>query len=74
MQTGRCLKTFEFGGVVKSVAWCPNEALSLVAVTLDNKVTHFPVWIRDLLLSAGLEPVLSQIEKSCTGRVKKKLV
>ncbi len=58
MQTGRCLKTLEFGGVVKSVAWCPNEALSLVAVTLDNKVTHFLVWIRDLLLSAGLEPVL----------------
>ena len=40
LQTGRCLKTLEVGGVVKSVAWCPNQALSLVAVTVENKVSH----------------------------------
>jgi hypothetical protein len=36
--TGRCLKTWSVGGVVKSVAWCPNSALSLVAVAVDTKV------------------------------------
>jgi hypothetical protein len=36
--TGRCLKTWAVGGVVKSVAWCPNSALSLVAVAVDTKV------------------------------------
>ena len=40
LQTGRCLKTFDVGGVVKSVAWCPNQALSLVAVTVENKVSY----------------------------------
>ena len=28
---------------------------------------HFPVWLRNRLLSAGLEPVLSQTEKACTA-------
>ncbi len=26
---------------------------------------NFPVWLRNRLLSAGLEPVLSQTEKAC---------
>ncbi len=29
------------------------------------KVIDFPVWLRNRLLSAGLEPVLSQTEKAC---------
>ena len=28
-------------------------------------ITYFPVWLRNRLLSAGLEPVLSQTEKAC---------
>jgi ribosome biogenesis protein ERB1 len=39
--TGRCLKTWAVGGVVKSVAWCPNSALSLVAVAVDTKVRKY---------------------------------
>ena len=32
----------------------------------DKKgVINFPVWLRNRLLSAGLEPVLSQTEKAC---------
>jgi hypothetical protein len=41
VQTGRCLKTWNVGGVVKSVAWCPNSALSLVAVAVDTKVCKY---------------------------------
>ena len=28
---------------------------------------YFPVWLRNLLISAGLKPVLSLTEKSCTA-------
>ncbi len=28
-------------------------------------ITAFPVWLRNRLLSAGLEPVLTQTEKLC---------
>ena len=28
-------------------------------------ILYFPVWLRNRLLSAGLEPILSQTEKSC---------
>ncbi|CAG0888891.1 unnamed protein product [Darwinula stevensoni] len=36
IQTGRCLKVFEMGGVVKCVAWCPNTSVCLLAITVDN--------------------------------------
>jgi ribosome biogenesis protein ERB1 len=39
IQTGYCMKTFDFkGSVIRSVMWCPNKALSLLAVAVDNKV------------------------------------
>ena len=50
VQTGRCLKTFEVGGVVKCVAWCPNTALSLVAVAVDTKVTIYRIVVDKFLL------------------------
>ena len=40
VSTGRCVKTVEMGGVVKCVAWCPNSALSVVAVAVDTKVSY----------------------------------
>ena len=38
IQTGYCMKTFEVGGVVRSLVWCPNRALSLLAVAVESKV------------------------------------
>ncbi len=32
---------------------------------LENKIKPFPVWLRNLLLSTVLKPILSQTEKSC---------
>ncbi len=32
-----------------------------------KKDNSFPIWLRTRLLSAGLEPVLSQTEKLCTA-------
>ena len=39
IQTGYCMKTFEVGGVVRSLMWCPNRALSLLAVAVESKVS-----------------------------------
>ena len=46
-QTGYCLKTFVVGKkqIIKSVSWCPNKALSLLAVAMENYV---------LLINAGV--------------------
>jgi len=60
LQTGRCLKTFEVGGVVKSVAWCPNQALSLVAVTVENKVLLINTGVGDKLVNERTTELLSE--------------
>nr|XP_029518719.1 ribosome biogenesis protein bop1-like [Oncorhynchus nerka] len=36
VNTGRCMKTLEVGGAVKSVAWNPNPAVCLVAVCFST--------------------------------------
>ena len=38
VQTGYCMKKFEVGGVVRSLMWCPNKALSLLIVAVESKV------------------------------------
>ncbi|XP_067002405.2 ribosome biogenesis protein BOP1 homolog [Anabrus simplex] len=38
VSTGRCMKTISAGGVVRSVSWCPNQALSLLAIAADRKL------------------------------------
>ncbi len=38
---------------------------SLTQVLQADQVNAFPVWLQNLLLSTGLEPVLSQTEKLC---------
>ncbi|XP_048848818.1 ribosome biogenesis protein bop1 [Brienomyrus brachyistius] len=43
--TGRCMKTIEVGGAVKSIAWNPNPAICLVALSFNQTV---------LLLNPGL--------------------
>jgi len=60
LQTGRCLKTFDVGGVVKSVAWCPNQALSLVAVTVENKVLLINTGVGDKLVNERTTELLSE--------------
>ena len=36
-----------------------------VQIAFKNTATLFPVWLRNRLNSAGLEPVLSHTEKAC---------
>jgi len=68
VSTGRCLKTLEVGGVVKCVAWCPNPALSLVAVAVDTKVLLINTGVGDKLVNERTTELLAE-EPDNTGYV-----
>jgi hypothetical protein len=38
IDTGRCVNTISCGGIIRSVAWCPNETISLIAAAVDKKI------------------------------------
>jgi len=58
VDTGRCLKTWDMGGVVRSVSWCPNSALSLVAVAVDTKLYLINTGVGDKLVNARTDELL----------------
>jgi ribosome biogenesis protein ERB1 len=60
IQTGYCLKTFKLEGVVKSVAWCPNQALSLLAVAVENKVVLINAGAGDKLVVDQTDELISE--------------
>jgi len=68
LATGRCLKTWDMGGVVKSVAWCPNSALSLVAVAVETVVYLINTGLGDKLVNSRTEELLIE-EPDNTGYV-----
>jgi WD40 repeat protein len=43
--TGRCRKVWELGAPVRSVAWCPNGALRLLAVAVESRLLLLPVGV-----------------------------
>ena len=60
VDTGRCLKTWDMGGVVRSVSWCPNTALSLVAVTVDTKLYLINTGLGDKLVNSRTDELLGE--------------
>ncbi|KAG8257379.1 Ribosome biogenesis protein 1 [Homalodisca vitripennis] len=56
--TGRCVRTVAVGGTVRSVAWCPNPALSLVAVAADRKCLLINPAVGDSLVVDKTDSVL----------------
>ncbi len=58
------LENTVYGGderkVIYRILWCNGH---IIAFKNHIRIT-FPVWLRNQLLSAGLEPVLSQTEKA----------
>lgn len=66
--TGRCMRTIDVGGTVRSVCWCPNPALSLVAVAADRKLLLINPGVGDNLVVAKTDALLKEIpEESSTG-------
>ncbi|XP_043276869.1 ribosome biogenesis protein BOP1 homolog [Venturia canescens] len=62
--TGRCVKTVPCGGVIRSVAWCPNEAISLIAVAADKKVLLVNPGVGDHLVTTKTDQLLEIIPQS----------
>jgi len=60
LASGRCLKTWDMGGVVKCVSWCPNNALSLVAVAVDTKVHLVNTGLGDKLVNQRTDELLGE--------------
>lgn len=64
VNTGRCLKTVPCGGVIRSVAWCPNQAISLIAVAADKKILLINPGVGDDLISSKTDQLLEIIPQS----------
>lgn len=62
--TGRCVKTVACGGIIRSVAWCPNEAISLIAVAADKKVLLINPGVGDHLITKKTDQLLEIIPQS----------
>ncbi|XP_057338087.1 ribosome biogenesis protein BOP1 homolog [Microplitis mediator] len=62
--TGRCIKTIPCGGVVRSVAWCPNDAISLIAVAADKKVLLINPGVGDHLVTSKTDKLMEIIPQS----------
>ncbi|XP_041105087.1 ribosome biogenesis protein bop1 [Polyodon spathula] len=59
VSTARCMKTVDVEGAVKSIAWNPNPALSLVAVSLERSVVVLNPGLGDVLVSSVTEQLIS---------------
>jgi len=64
VNTGRCLKTVPCGGVIRSVAWRPNQAMSLIAVAADKKVLLINPGVGDDLITSKTDQLLEIIPQS----------
>lgn len=68
--TGRCLRTIPVGGVVRSVSWCPNQALALIAVAADRKVLLVNPGVGDHLVCSKTDALLDEPpEQDVIGKV-----
>nr|NVI69945.1 putative ribosome biogenesis protein BOP1 homolog [Cucujiformia] len=64
INTGRCVRTIDTGGIVRSVEWCPNAALSLVLVASGNQVLLINPNVGDFVVSSKTDAVLKEVPQS----------
>uniref|UniRef100_A0A1B0G4D6 Ribosome biogenesis protein BOP1 homolog n=1 Tax=Glossina morsitans morsitans TaxID=37546 RepID=A0A1B0G4D6_GLOMM len=58
--TGRCIRTIETEDVVRSVAWCPNPKLSIIAVASGNRLLLINPKVGDKMLIKKTDELLSE--------------
>ncbi|MCI4392300.1 hypothetical protein PGIGA_G00144370 [Pangasianodon gigas] len=63
VSTARCLKTVEVSGAVKSVAWSPNPAVCLVAVSYGETVVLINPGLGDKLICSATDQLISSYEE-----------
>lgn len=51
-------------GVIRSVAWCPNQAISLIAVAADKKILLINPGVGDHLITSKTDELLEMIPQS----------
>lgn len=51
-------------GVIRSVAWCPNQAISLIAVAADKKILLINPGVGDHLITTKTDQLLEIIPQS----------
>lgn len=59
ISTGRCLRTIPVGGIVRSIEWNPNKALSLIAVVADRKLLIINPGVGDHVVISKTDSILS---------------
>uniref|UniRef100_A0A0C9Q500 AAEL001169 protein n=1 Tax=Fopius arisanus TaxID=64838 RepID=A0A0C9Q500_9HYME len=64
VSTGRCVKVIPCGGIIRCVAWCPNEAVSLIAVAADKKVLLINPGVGDHLVTSKTDKLMGIIPES----------
>lgn len=62
--TGRCLKTYRTGGVVRCVEWCPNAAISLIIVASDSRAILINPSVGDRLIQTKTDKLLSIVPET----------
>lgn len=60
MATGRCIKTLDCGDIVRSVAWCPNAKISLIAIAAGNRLLLVNPKVGDSLLTKKTDELLTE--------------
>ena len=62
IQTGYCMKTFAFpkGQVIKSVAWCPNNVICLLAIGVENNVVLLNPGVGDKMIREQTDELLKE--------------
>ncbi|XP_058833184.1 ribosome biogenesis protein BOP1 homolog [Topomyia yanbarensis] len=64
VSTARCIKTIQTGDIVRSVAWCPNSKISLVAVASGKRLLLINPNVGDSLISRKTDDLLAEAPKS----------
>lgn len=63
IQTGRCIKTIQTGDVVRSVAWCPNPKISLIAIASGQRLILINHLVGDKMLVKKTDEILTEAPK-----------
>ncbi|XP_064466486.1 ribosome biogenesis protein bop1-like [Ornithodoros turicata] len=68
--TGRCMKVLHFKAAVKSVAWCPNQSVRLIAVAAGKNVHIVNPGIGDKLIVSNTDTLIGAVPEDYnkTGR------
>lgn len=64
IQTGRCIKTIETGDIVRSVAWCPNPKISLIAIASGQRLILLNHLVGDKMLVKKTDDILVEAPKT----------